>query len=38
MDSGYALTPQYIKNKDVTAKEMAVVSRNLLDELPGVTM
>ena len=35
MDSGYALTPQYIKNKDVTAKEMAVVSEHL-DELPGV--
>nr|MDH3153848.1 penicillin-binding protein 2 [Bacillus licheniformis] len=35
MDSGYALTPQYIKNKGVTAKEMAVVSEHL-DELPGV--
>ena len=35
MDSGYALTPQYIKNKDVSAKEMAVVSEHL-DELPGV--
>lgn len=35
MDSGYALSPQYIKNKDVTAKEMAVVSEHL-DELPGV--
>lgn len=32
MDSGYALTPQYIKNKGVTAKEMAVVSEHL-DEL-----
>ncbi|MEC3606006.1 penicillin-binding protein 2 [Bacillus glycinifermentans] len=35
MDSGYALTPQYIKNKGVTAKEMAYVSEHL-DELPGV--
>ncbi|MFN2745319.1 MULTISPECIES: peptidoglycan D,D-transpeptidase FtsI family protein [Bacillus] len=35
MDSGYASTPQYIKNKDVTSKEMAVVSEHL-DELPGV--
>ncbi|ASB88356.1 penicillin-binding protein 2 [Bacillus sonorensis] len=35
MDSGYALTPQYIKNKDVSAKEMAYVSEHL-DELPGV--
>ncbi|MCY9091102.1 penicillin-binding protein 2A [Bacillus mojavensis] len=35
MDSGYALTPQYIKNEDVSAKEMAVVSEHL-DELPGV--
>ncbi|QIW80666.1 penicillin-binding protein 2A [Bacillus tequilensis] len=35
MDSGYALTPQYIKNEDVSAKEMAVVSEHL-DDLPGV--
>ncbi|WP_277713617.1 penicillin-binding protein 2A [Bacillus atrophaeus] len=35
MDSGYSLTPQYIKNKDVTAKEMSVVSEHL-EELPGV--
>ncbi|ERH55651.1 MULTISPECIES: peptidoglycan D,D-transpeptidase FtsI family protein [Bacillus amyloliquefaciens group] len=35
MDSGYSLTPQYIKNEGVSAKEMAVVSEHL-DELPGV--
>nr|MDH3075076.1 penicillin-binding protein 2 [Bacillus velezensis]MDH3106726.1 penicillin-binding protein 2 [Bacillus velezensis] len=35
MDSGYSLTPQYIKNEGVSAKEMAVVSEHL-DELLGV--
>ncbi|MGG5255039.1 peptidoglycan D,D-transpeptidase FtsI family protein [Neobacillus sp. SM06] len=35
MASGTALTPQIIKNKDVTDKEYAVVSENL-DSLPGV--
>jgi penicillin-binding protein A len=34
-NSGYALTPQIVKNKDVTPKEFAVVSENL-DLLPGV--
>jgi penicillin-binding protein A len=34
-NSGYALTPQIVKNKDVTPKEFAVVSENL-DMLPGV--
>lgn len=33
--SGYALTPQIVKNKDVTEKEFARVSENLAD-LPGV--
>jgi cell division protein FtsI/penicillin-binding protein 2 len=33
--SGYALTPQIVKNKGVTPKEFAVVSEHL-DELPGV--
>lgn len=33
--SGYALTPQIVKNKDVTPEEFAVVSENL-QELPGV--
>ncbi|MFX3623818.1 MAG: peptidoglycan D,D-transpeptidase FtsI family protein [Ectobacillus sp.] len=35
MDSGYAMTPQIIKNKDVTQKEYAIISENL-DKLPGV--
>jgi cell division protein FtsI/penicillin-binding protein 2 len=35
--SGYALTPQIIKNKGVTQKEMAVVSENLY-RLPGVNI
>ncbi|YCA42899.1 penicillin-binding protein 2 [Bacillus sp. JZ8] len=35
MDSGYKMTPQYIKNEGVTAKEYARVSENLAD-LPGV--
>ncbi|MFC0270011.1 peptidoglycan D,D-transpeptidase FtsI family protein [Metabacillus herbersteinensis] len=35
MDSGYALTPQIIKNVDVTVKEFAYVSEHL-DTLPGV--
>ncbi|MBM7693310.1 cell division protein FtsI/penicillin-binding protein 2 [Peribacillus deserti] len=33
--SGYALTPQVVKNKDVSDKEFAVVSENL-EKLPGV--
>jgi penicillin-binding protein A len=33
--SGYALTPQIVKNKDVTDEEFAVVSENL-EYLPGV--
>ncbi|MCK6204418.1 penicillin-binding protein 2 [Bacillus infantis] len=33
--SGYALTPQIVKNKDVTNEEFAVVSENL-QFLPGV--
>lgn len=33
--SGYKLTPQMVKNKDVSDKEFAVVSENL-DSLPGV--
>ena len=28
-NSGYALTPQIVKNEDVTPKEFAVVSENL---------
>lgn len=32
---GYAFTPQIIKNKEVTAKEFAIVSENL-QSLPGV--
>lgn len=35
MIGGYPLSPQVIKNKNVTAKEFAVVSENL-DKLPGV--
>jgi penicillin-binding protein A len=35
ISSGTALTPQIIKNKNVTDKEYAVVSENL-DSLPGV--
>jgi penicillin-binding protein A len=35
MDSGYALTPQTVKNDGVTDKEYAVVSEHL-EELPGV--
>ena len=35
MDSGYALTPQTVKNDHVTDKEYAVVSEHL-EELPGV--
>jgi cell division protein FtsI/penicillin-binding protein 2 len=34
-NSGYALVPQIIKNKDVTPEEFAVVSENL-EMLPGV--
>jgi cell division protein FtsI/penicillin-binding protein 2 len=34
-NSGYALTPQFVKNKDVTKKEFAIVSENL-QFLPGV--
>ncbi|UII57962.1 penicillin-binding protein 2 [Cytobacillus spongiae] len=33
--SGYALTPQIVKNENVTPEEFAVVSENL-QELPGV--
>ncbi len=33
--SGYALTPQIVKNDGVTSKEFAIVSEHL-DELPGV--
>lgn len=33
--SGYALTPQIVKNKEVTKEEFAKVSENL-DSLPGV--
>ncbi|WP_028401196.1 peptidoglycan D,D-transpeptidase FtsI family protein [Ectobacillus panaciterrae] len=35
MDSGYAMTPQVIKNQGVTDQEYALVSENL-DKLPGV--
>ncbi len=35
LDSGYALTPQIVKNKNVTNQEYAVVSEHL-EELPGV--
>lgn len=34
-NSGYPLTPQIVKNKDVTAEEFAIVSEHL-DDLPGV--
>ncbi len=34
-NSGYALTPQIVKNKDVTPDEFAAVSENL-ENLPGV--
>ncbi|AIM15616.1 MULTISPECIES: penicillin-binding protein 2 [Neobacillus] len=34
-NSGYALTPQIVKNKDVTPEEFAAVSENL-ENLPGV--
>lgn len=34
-NSGYALTPQIVKNKEVTPEEFAVVSENL-ESLPGV--
>ncbi|XJZ26237.1 peptidoglycan D,D-transpeptidase FtsI family protein [Bacillota bacterium Lsc_1132] len=34
-NSGYALTPQIVKNKDVSPEEFAVVSENL-DKLPGI--
>jgi penicillin-binding protein A len=34
-NSGYALTPQIVKNKDVTPREFAIVSENL-QFLPGV--
>lgn len=35
MISGYPLSPQIVKNKNVTDKEFAIVSENL-DSLPGV--
>jgi penicillin-binding protein A len=34
-NSGYALTQQIVKNKDVTPEEFAVVSENL-EDLPGI--
>lgn len=34
-NKGYALTPQIVKNEEVTAQEFAMVSENLAD-LPGV--
>ncbi|WP_442862464.1 peptidoglycan D,D-transpeptidase FtsI family protein [Bacillus sp. USDA818B3_A] len=34
-NSGYALTPQIVKNKNVSAEEYAIVSENL-ENLPGV--
>lgn len=34
-NSGYALTPQIVKNKDVSKDEFAIVSENL-ENLPGV--
>ncbi|WP_256234359.1 penicillin-binding protein 2 [Bacillus sp. EB600] len=34
-NSGYALTPQIVKNKDVTPQEYAIISENL-EKLPGV--
>ncbi|MGG3470010.1 penicillin-binding protein 2 [Neobacillus pocheonensis] len=34
-NSGYALTPHIVKNKDVTPEEFAIVSENL-ENLPGV--
>ncbi|MEH7437434.1 penicillin-binding protein 2 [Neobacillus drentensis] len=34
-NSGYALTPQIVKNKDVKPEEFAIVSENL-ESLPGV--
>ncbi|AZB43633.1 penicillin-binding protein 2 [Bacillus sp. FJAT-42376] len=37
MDAGYSMTPQIIKNKDVTPKEVATVSEHLQD-LPGVNI
>jgi penicillin-binding protein A len=36
LDSGYALTPQIVKNEGVTNNEYAVVSEHL-EELPGVS-
>ncbi len=35
MNSGYASTPQLVKNKDVTQQEFAIISENL-EKLPGV--
>jgi penicillin-binding protein A len=35
LDSGYAMTPQIVKNNEVTPKEYAIVSENL-EKLPGV--
>jgi cell division protein FtsI/penicillin-binding protein 2 len=35
MDSGYAMTPQIVKNQGVEPKEYAIISENL-DKLPGV--
>ncbi|MFC3039071.1 peptidoglycan D,D-transpeptidase FtsI family protein [Virgibacillus xinjiangensis] len=35
LDKAYSLTPQIVKNKDVTAEEYAKVAENL-DKLPGI--
>lgn len=35
LDKAYSLTPQIVKNEDVTAEEYALVSENL-DKLPGI--
>lgn len=35
LDKAYALTPQVVKNEDVTAEEYAAVAENL-DQLPGI--
>ncbi|WP_087971686.1 peptidoglycan D,D-transpeptidase FtsI family protein [Oceanobacillus rekensis] len=35
LDKAYSLTPQIVKNENVTAKEYAVVAEHL-DELPGI--
>src|SRR5699024_3167539 len=35
LDKAYSLTPQVVKNEDVTAEEYAQVAENL-DQLPGI--